>query len=77
MKETYVATYSPSISDNIRRNFPEWSPGAIYSVANDSQLLVTLPTTFGKILFVLDDGKFFRQLGHDTCVNPDFYPELE
>lgn len=75
LKLAFDAAYSELVTDTIRRGFFDWSPGAIYSAANDTQLFVVLPTTWGKLLFSLEEGALFRQLGHDSCLNPDFYPE--
>ena len=71
----FSADYSELVASTIRRGFHDWSPGAVYSAANDTQLFAVLPTTWGKLLYSLEEGRLFQQLGHDTCLNPDFYPE--
>ncbi len=71
----YVLEYPDLVKDHIQKRFWPWNPGALYSVGDDSQLLTVLPITWGKLLFAVDEGKYFRQLGHFACVNPDFYAE--
>jgi hypothetical protein len=75
LEPVFTAHYSALVTDNIRRGFHQWSPGAVYSTANDTQLFAVLPTTWGKLLYSLEEGGVFHQLGHDSCLNPDFYPE--
>jgi hypothetical protein len=75
LEPVFNAHYSALVTDNIRRGFHQWSPGAVYSTANDTQLFAVLPTTWGKLLYSLEEGGLFQQLGHDSCLNPDFYPE--
>ncbi|MGZ3713380.1 MAG: hypothetical protein ACXVBE_16565, partial [Bdellovibrionota bacterium] len=59
---------------NNRENPPSWEPGAIYSAAEDTQLFVILPSTFGnRMLMSIDKGTAYRLIGFESCVNPDFY----
>ena len=51
-----------------------WQPGAIYSTAGDTQLLMVIPSTFGTHVLMAVDRQFsYRLLGFDGCVNPDFH----
>lgn len=69
--------YLPTVEDNIRRGLYNWKPGQIYSSANDRQLFVVLPSTFGRMLYAIDQGRFFRKLGEEPCENPEFTPVYE
>jgi hypothetical protein len=67
--------FPPRVQEAVQENRYGWQPGAFYSQVNGTQLFTHLPATFGVMLFAVDGGRLFRQLGQYECDNPDFYLE--